>query len=336
MAGIKSLRKIQLGRESTAGTAVAATTIWRGPAAAPDDQRETVFTAEDVGYVSGIDRSYQPKLLGALAFEETEATFEQLPHILEAGVKTATASQDGAGSDYIYTYTFPTTSSNTLKNYTIEGGDNQQAEEIEYGFVTDFGLSGEGAGAVMMSANWQGRQVSTTTFTGSLSLPTVEEVLFSKGKIYIDAASGTIGTTQKSSTFLSFDLSVTTGWVARFTGDGNLYFTRAAFVGVPTLEVLCNLTFEHDGTATTEISNFRSSTSRLIRLTFEGSTVATPGTTYSKKTLIIDLAGTWDNFESLGEQDGNDVVTGTFRARYNSTASLFSEITVVNELTSLP
>jgi len=30
MAGIKALRKVQLGRESVAGTAVAATTVWRG------------------------------------------------------------------------------------------------------------------------------------------------------------------------------------------------------------------------------------------------------------------------------------------------------------------
>ena len=34
-AGIKALRKVQLGRESTAGDAVAATTIWRGPAIMP-------------------------------------------------------------------------------------------------------------------------------------------------------------------------------------------------------------------------------------------------------------------------------------------------------------
>ena len=339
MAGIKALRKVQLGRESTAGTAVAATTIWRGPAEGLEDQRRVVLADEDVAYVSGIDRAYQPQLLAAVTFPETPATFEQLPHILEAGIKTATATQDGAGSDYIYTYAYPTTAAPTLKTYTIEGGDDQAARELEYGFVTDFAISGSGGGeltALTMSANWLGRQTTDTTFTGSLSLPTVEEVLFGKGKLYIDAVGGTIGTTQKSSTFLGFEYSYTTGWVPRFTGDGNLYFTRAAFVGKPTLEIKCNITFEHDGSATTEIGNYESGTSRLIRLLFEGDTVSTPGTTYSEKTLIIDMAGLWDSFEKIGEQDGNDVVTGSFTVRYNATAATAGQIIVVNELTSLP
>lgn len=135
MPGAKALRKIQLGRETTAGTAVAATTVWRGLGTI-EDQRETVFPEEDVGYLGGLDRNYIPVLEAGLTMDPVPATFEQLPHILEAGVKTATPSQDGtAGSGYSYTYTLPTTSKNTLKTYTIEGGDDQQAEEMEYSFV---------------------------------------------------------------------------------------------------------------------------------------------------------------------------------------------------------
>ena len=50
MAGVKALRKIQIGRESTAGTAVPATEIWRGEGAG-EDQRTVVFPVEDVGYL---------------------------------------------------------------------------------------------------------------------------------------------------------------------------------------------------------------------------------------------------------------------------------------------
>ena len=39
MSGINVLRMVQLGAETTPGTAVAATTIWRGPAAGSDDLR---------------------------------------------------------------------------------------------------------------------------------------------------------------------------------------------------------------------------------------------------------------------------------------------------------
>src|SRR4030042_1438141 len=102
MAGIKALRKIQLGGETTSGTAVAATALWRGMGTL-EDQREIVFPAEDVGFLSGLDRSYVPKLAGAISFEDVEATFEQLPYIFEAGVKTVAAGRDGTqGAGYVY------------------------------------------------------------------------------------------------------------------------------------------------------------------------------------------------------------------------------------------
>jgi len=50
----------------------------------------------------------------------------------------------------------------------------------------------------------------------------------------------------------------------------------------------------------------------------------------------VDLAGKWESFETLGERDGNDIVTGHFRARYVSADSLFAAIVVVSALASLP
>lgn len=333
MAGIRALRKIQMGREATAGTAVAATTIWRGTGTI-EDKREVVFPEEDVGYLSGIDRSYIPKLDAALSMDSIEATYEQLPHIFEAGIRTDTPAQDGAGSDYIYEYVFPTTSKNTLKTYTLEGGDDQQAEEMEYSFVESFTLEGAAGEALMMSAEWRGRQVTDTTFTAGQSIPSVEEILVSKGKIYIDDVSGTIGTTQKTSTLLGLTLNVTTGWIPKYTADGNKYFT---FIQSTPPEVTLQLTFEHDGTATAEKTNWRNETARLIRLEFEGETAfATPGTTYSYNTFRIDMAGKWETFDKLGEQDGNDIITATFRARYNSTSALFVLFVIATELATLP
>ncbi len=332
MPGVRALRKIQLGVESAKGTAVAATALWRGQGVI-EDQTEVMFPEEDIGYLSGIDRSYIPRNMAAITFEQTPATFEQLGYILDAGVKTVSGVQDGAGTDYIYTYTFPTTAANSIKTYTIEGGDDQQAEEMEYAFVKSFTLAGAAGEAWTVTADWLGRQVSTTSFTGSISVPTVEEILFQKGKLYIDAIGGTIGSTQKSNTLLKAELAVTTGWQEYFTADGNLYFTAHKSTKP---EVVLTLTFEHDGTSVAEKANWLAETARLIRILVEGSTVATPGTTYSNKTLIIDLAGKWERFEKLDEQDGNDIVAGRFRSAYDPTSASFAEIAIVNELSALP
>src|SRR3990172_1851217 len=225
MAGVKLLRKLQLGREATAGTSRASNTHWRGVGGlgVVEEKGEIKFPDENVGIIGGTDRSYISKLAGAISFESVEATFEQFPHILEAGVKlVGTGVADGPGSGKIYAYPFPTTALNTIKTYTIEGGDNQQAEEMEYAFVDSFKLSGNPGEALMMDAQWIGRQVINTTFTGAISIPTVEEILFTKSKLYIDAVGGTLGTTLVSDTLLGFEFSVKTGIIPKLTANGQL------------------------------------------------------------------------------------------------------------------
>ena len=96
MAGIKALRKIQLGQETAAGTAVAATQLWRGVGMIADE-REVIFPEEDIGYLSGVDRTYVPKVLASIALGDTPATFEQFPYILEAGVKAIGSGAAGGG-----------------------------------------------------------------------------------------------------------------------------------------------------------------------------------------------------------------------------------------------
>lgn len=330
MAGIKALRKIQLGKETTAGTSVAATALWRGMGTI-EDQLEIVFPEEDIGVISGTDRTYIPKLLAAITFDEVEATFEQLPYPLSAGIaNTTTGVTDTNGSGKIYTYTMTTSTQASVQTYTIEGGDDQQEEEMEYSFVPSFTLSGKAGEAWKISADWQGRQVTPSTFTGSIAVPSVEEMLFSKTKLYIDAT--TIGTTQKTNTLLEATLNVNTGLVPVFTADGNLYFS---FVKQTMPEVTLDITFEHDGTSVAEKAAWRAQTARLIQLTCEGSTLTTAGSTYSVKTGIIKLAGKWEAFEKIDEQDGNDIVKGTLRARWHSTSNQFMTMILVNQLSSL-
>lgn len=105
MAGIKALRRLQIGKETVAGTAVAATTIWRGVGTL-EDQQKVEWPVEDIGYVSGVDRTYVPQLLGALSMDSIPATYEQLPYLLEASIKDCTPAADGTGgTGYKYVYT---------------------------------------------------------------------------------------------------------------------------------------------------------------------------------------------------------------------------------------
>ena len=331
--GVKSLRKIQIGEETTAaGTAIDATTIWRGQGSMQDD-RETVFVEEDIGIFSGADRTHVPKLAGSVAFDDTPATFEQLGYILNAGIKDVAGVADSPASGFVYTHALPTTAANVVKTYTMEFGDNAGEEEAYYGFVQDFTLSGAGGEALTMSANWMTRQVAPGTFTAALGIPTIEDILFSKGRIFIDPVTTYPATTQVSATLLAATVNYTSGIIPKYTADNSLDFN---FIQYTRPEITLDVTFEHNASAIAEKAIWRAETPRAIQLLFEGSAVETAGGTYANKSLIIDLLGKWETFDALGDQDGNDIVTGTFRALYNATAGALGAFTIVNELTALP
>ena len=410
MSGRTSLRKIQFGQEAPAGTAVVATTIWRGLGTL-EDLREKIWPEESVGYLSGLDRAYEPTLGGQIELETVEATFEQVNHLFEMGIKAVgTGVADGGGTGKVYTYGLPTTASNVVKTYTIEAGDDQRKKEIEYCFAETITLEGKFGEALKVSATLQGRQVTggiyetgidlafvnatskitdvstdlilfltgtsikvsgsasndgiltvatggvaaeivttealveevageTVTiedwFTGGptgIALPTVEEILFSSAKVYIDAVAGTIGTTPVSDTVKEASVQITTGVVAHRTASGAKYFSHIEY-GPP--EITLEITMLYNGEAVDEERLWEAGTSQMIRLNFEGTALGTAAA-YTYKTLNIDLAGQWEKFDRLESEDGIDTIKGTFRCRYNVTAALFATLTLVNELATVP
>ena len=169
-------------------------------------------------------------------------------------------------------------------------------------------------------------------FFDLLSIPAVEEILFQKTKLYIDASSTAAGTTQKSNTLLNFELDYKSGWKGQPAADGRLDFS---FTKLAKPSGTLKLTFEHDGSATAEKTAWRNKTPRLIRLIVTGTSLVTPAT-YSTKTLIIDVLGVWTKFSSLQDDNGNDTVTGTLMLGYDNTATQAGQFIVVNTLASLP
>lgn len=332
--GVKRLRKIQLGKETNAGTAVAATAVWRGVGTI-EDVSETKSANEDIGILPESDRHYIPVVGARLELEETEATFEQLPFLLAMGIKnvvSGSADTGGGATGKIWTYPVAITAAETIKSFTFEGGDDAGFEEFAYGYAEQINLSGAPKQAVMMSASIFGRQTAPTTVTAGLTPATVEEIIFGKGTLAIDEIAGTMGATAKANTLLGFKLSIKTGFVPVFTANGQLYFD---FVKQTMPEISLDITFEHDASAVAQIAAWRAKTSKQLQLQFTGSGLATPGGETVKR-LTIQLVGHWEKFSKIDEQDGNDIVTGTFKAAYNATPSMkYATITVVNETASI-
>jgi hypothetical protein len=341
--GHKALSKLQLGKETTAGTLVAADTIWRGPFAGLKDGRNTEPVEEDIGIALKSSRRYSASLLAELSMPVTNLTPEQSPHVFEAGIKTVeTGVADGsASSGYVYTYPFGTTAINSVSSYSIESGDEDGAEVAEYMFVSGFTITAVKGESVKISSDWMGRQVAAQAFTGALSAPAVTEISVNSGVIYIDEPSGTMGATPISAgNIMEMTLTVKTGRVALHTADsGNLYFVEQYF-NVDEFEATLELKWLWDTAAIAEKAKWQSDTARLIRVEFTGEDYATPGTgtlfTGGKSGIQISMPGSYDEFSALEHDEGKSIVTATLSGGYENESGEALEIVIASELAAIP
>jgi hypothetical protein len=324
--------RIQLGREGTAGTAVASTQIWRGRFANIEDQRTRVTVEEEVGILVNAERTYTSQYLAGLAMPATELTFEQVLHLLEAGIKTATPT--GAGP-YVYTYDMPTGNTvNTIKTYTIEAHNviaPADSREMYYSFVESMTFEAEAGQAWMMSANWKGRTPTSAVPTASLTLPTVEEALLAKTKLYIDPTGGTLGSTQVVGVLMGASFEITTGLVPVPVGDGNLYYVAHKFVR-PQVNFSLTLELEETGGVSrvaTERAIAEADTVRLFRMRIDGSS--------ANRRMDIDWAGKYDlPMGAYQNSNGNTTVTLSGHAVYSTADTKFVTVAVTNNLATVP
>ena len=132
-----------------------------------EDTRERVIVEESIGSFITAERSYDGKLQAAWAQPSTPLTYEQVAHIFEAGIKTATPSGTGP---YVRAYNYPYggTTVPTIKTYTIETGSSVVAEdqyEMEYSIVESFeppDLMGETLKITLIKYSSDGTEVRKT------------------------------------------------------------------------------------------------------------------------------------------------------------------------------
>lgn len=320
----------QMGQEVTPGTAVAGTTIWRGVFGGFNDDRTREVIEEDIGTLARSERTYDGFLAVSVPMPETGLTYEQFPHVLQASMGKVTPTGTGA---YTWLYEVPTDDgAPVLQPYTLILGNKLVPSDVRalpYSFVGDWEAKGESGSNWALTANWKGTRYTNGSFA-TVALPTVEDAVFAKTKLYIDAANGTIGTTQKLGVLLAATIKYTSNIEMVPVGDGNLYAV-AHKLGKPSVNFTIKLELEQSAGVSLvaqERGYMDSNTPRLIRLENIGS---------GSKKIMFDLAARYDNvgaYEKQGEQD--TAVTLEGHCDLNTAADLFFATTVINTLASIP
>jgi len=340
--GATVLRKIQFGKEGTAGTATAATTVMAWPAGATlNDERELVLYDQAIGQAMPVAGSYQPSMMATVEVPDTPATFEQLPYWFEGGIrKVTTPTADTGGSGQIYSYAYANTAAPTIRTFTIEGASGQQEREMYYSFVEEFSISAASNEAWMISGRWRGRAATDGTVTAAQVVPaTNERILFNKTSFYCTQTS--IGGTAMTATLLGFTINVPTGHRAVTTADGTNQFTTTVWAPdtAPAGQITGELIVRHNanGEALYDAAVVPGTT-RKLRLQSVGATLTTAGSSYTYKTVRIDGVIEFTEIPNLDERDSEDTYALPFRfVDGGITGGLDSPVfLVVNELAALP
>jgi hypothetical protein len=336
--GIKRLRQLLFGRETTPNTLIAATKMWRGAGAIQDDREDVDVEDEDIGLIDGEDRKITTGLGGSLKLDAIPATFEQLPLLFMMGMGGPhTGVADGIGTGKVYTNTIPTTSGVTAKPCSVEGGDNFEVETLEGAHCTKIEIVGAQKKPITMAGELMGRQVAPKVggFTAGVLVPTVHDMVMAKTKFYLDVAGGTYGATLISTSVIGFKLIYEFYWRPVDSGDGDLPPEKFVYVGH---QVTGEILFHHDtaarGLTSGEKLNWRNKTPRRLQIKNEGDALTTPGT-YTYFSALFNLPIKWSMFDTIGEDRGISTVLGKFRSRYNATVGDAGNAIFVNQEASI-
>ena len=327
--GLAALRKIQVGKETTPGTAVAATAKYMGMMLTTNlDDRIIVQPKDERGSLAGTHRSYTPNYLwnGSL---QGNVTYEDLPYILRMALIGAVSPTTVDTSARLWTYTPSLTAANVPDTNTLEMGDDTGEYEAEYVFATNLEISAAVDDALKFRADLVGRQLAASTFTGALADRTVEDALGAKTKLYMDDTGGTIGTTQKTLTLIDWTWRLPAHFVVKRHQDGNQYFSGYSEVKMePELDLLV----EYNSTLRTLRTKYTAETRQLVRLRTQGSLA---GAATALREVTIDGAYKIVEMGSFDERAGADVVRMKLKGEYDATYAKLFEISAQNAVAAL-
>lgn len=206
MANIKDFLELQAGKETTWGTPVNPTAKLMG---ITDVVIKPIIESELVEEMRGtLAPGYSANVLRVAGEASVDGvvTYEDVPYYLDGLCGTATPT---GANPYTYAYTAPLGTAPTVRQFTLAYGDGSSDYSLTSGIVKSFSVSGEKNGTVEFSAEFIGEQVEADTLA-TLSDRSVGVVMGNDITLYIDAAAGTIGTTQITATGFAFELEVET------------------------------------------------------------------------------------------------------------------------------
>lgn len=334
MPGTQLFTYLQLGKESTAGTAVAAARMLY-----PDgtglwglDRMRTRHDGANRGTRTNRTHVTQQGVVLNIPFKTAQdvgVAFDELIYPF-CQIKGGVTGSGGA-ADKTWTFTPNQTSANSPESFTAEFGDDIQEYEAEYVQASDWTLSAGVDDLTQLEMNLFGRQSTKSTKTSVSANNGVKIPGYLWTIKFATAQSGLAGASVQSNFLTGFSLNVQTGLVRRKYQDGAAYFGQT----VEAAPIIGTLDLQVESTATA-VSQFydkaAADTNDFVRLKATGPALG--GSNYSAQ---IDLCVSYDDPEVIGaESDGVNLYNVKAHLMYDPTWANAIVGTIVNSLASIP
>lgn len=327
-------RVLQLGQESAFGTSVAATTIFPCDPGSGEFELDRAAESPDEDYGMAVRHQAGRGSFGVRAATGSLSfvmRFEDLMHPLQMTLGTPVIT---AGTPTTYTFTADTTSS-TVKPYTIEVADDTQDWKVTSALCTQLDMSFDaltapGNAMWTATATLQGIDKAKATATSSLSAPSTLESM--EGHL-TTLAVGPVGTafaslTELSGSLKSLSISINDPKPLRVYGGTA---DKASAAGRQKREITIEAQLKESATTVAEFDIFNVSggqpTDRRWRVTIDGS---------GDNSMTIDFRVRYTAFNVDPDVDGERLFHVTAYAVYDSTLASDIEITLKNDVTSIP
>jgi hypothetical protein len=332
MPGVRLLSHFQIGKETTPGSAVAATKRFDPDlsSAFTVDWMKTFHEGRQTGARTNISYATQQGTMVTINYrtpDDTGIGFDQLPYFFHfPGGGTA-----GSGSTAVtWGHSWGGTSAGSALAYTIEFGDDVQNFEAEYCQPRVLRLSADPSGLTQLEAEFYGRQSSKTTKTSLSALSPVRIPGYLWKPRFATAQSGLAAASDVPNFLVGWNAEWTTGLVPRFYQDGLAYFGQA--VEAAPVRGNLSLTVESNSTAISQFyDKAASDTIDFVQLKALGPTLGS--TAY---TAQVQFAVNYRDVVPLGgEADGVNLYNITAEIVYDSTWNQSIGATVVCNATAL-
>lgn len=336
--GERALTKFQAGLETDRGTAVPADTILLiGEHPPINVDRIPTFINDDAGVRAPSVRAPRvDQFLVNDSLTNENAYFQYLPLMFSLGVKgnITPVEQTSSQNDMLWTFTPSMTALNAPDTATFEMGDNTQAYEVEYVMISRIRLAGtisqdQSASNFIVEVDYFGRQVTPTTFTGSLNIPSTENINSKLMRFFQDTTFAGLGGTEKTGLLRSWDIEIINGNHPKFHGGADKFFDVH---GEGDFEIMARVTLEGNSDADAIYDQWQATEQTFLEFNVSGAQIGTG----DNHNLTLGVGGFWEDVRPLAEDaQGNNLHTALLHSTYDPTGAQVFALAVTTSVAAI-